>query len=198
MSKADHIIAIASKNPCLTLAQVGRAVGVSGEYVRLVANKHDLLPYRHNKRERNPNTPRCSVCGKMMFGRKKLKTDRLPICFSCRRVTLTCTVCLKYFTRRLSVLRSATSERGYRSAFLTCSRACFAYRMGGPIQGTCYVCGEMFILTPRQKYRQRYSGSIRFGCPEHGKQMMALNLKEYRARLTEQRRKEKVSAKGML
>src|SRR3990172_9534734 len=42
MSKADHIIAIASKNPCLTLAQVGRAVGVSGEYVRLVANKHDL------------------------------------------------------------------------------------------------------------------------------------------------------------
>ena len=182
MSNADHIIAIASKNPCMTMQSIADVVGVSRERVRQIANENGLLPYRGRRSGLNPSARRCSVCGKLM-GRRQLRPERMEgttICRSCRTVTLTCSVCLRYFTRTMSRLRAATPERGYRTAFQTCSKVCWHFRKGGPEQDICRICGGAFTMTPVQKYAKRH-GQKSFSCSAD-----------------KQIRREIVSAKGML
>lgn len=61
MTVAEQVIVLAEREPGLNLTEVSRRVGVTREYVRQLANKHNLPFYRGAHRK--PRTP-CWVCGK--------------------------------------------------------------------------------------------------------------------------------------
>jgi len=119
---------IVEKNPCLTLREVGDAVGVTGEYVRQVVSSEGLERYRYARLRGKPTmsgipNPPCLACGKLM----SVRNPKIQLHRGCRKIEVSCATCGHLFRKSASLLilqRNAGRESTHYARAFYCSVPC--------------------------------------------------------------------------
>ena len=126
--KRLSIRSIITENPCLTLREVGDAVGVTGEYVRQVVSSEGLERYRYARLRGKPTmsgipNPPCLACGKLM----SVRNPKIQLHRGCRKIEVSCATCGHLFRKSASLLilqRNAGRESTHYARAFYCSVPC--------------------------------------------------------------------------
>ena len=125
MTRNQKIAEFKKKNPCVTLAEIGKHYGISAERVRQIIKKATGKGCGQMTKPR----PLCLNCGLPCKQLTHIYCSRK--CYNeARLVTMECYTCGKLFTRRQSqVMRTATSPE-YKTKRYYCSKKCSGVQFG--------------------------------------------------------------------
>ena len=125
MTRNQKIAEFKKKNPCVTLAEIGKHYGISAERVRQIIKKATGKGCGQMTKPR----PLCLNCGLPCKQLAHIYCSRK--CYNeARLVTMECYTCGKLFTRRQSqVIRAATNPR-YTTKRYYCSTHCSGVQLG--------------------------------------------------------------------
>jgi ribosomal protein L37AE/L43A len=114
----DVIIKARTENPCINMADIGRKLGCTREYVRLILKEHGLQTRKPIRKHicNNCGSEYHALSSNSMFCSKKCSKE-----FS--GIILTCTHCDKLFYRANSRVRQSLN---HGSQNFYCSKVCFS------------------------------------------------------------------------